>query len=52
MLLKQSSQIVRKMTNNIKKTVQLFRNEFGAGNVTLGDLRSVIKKQGYTVAEN
>lgn len=51
MLLKQSSQIVRKMTNNIKKTLKLFRNEFGVSNVTLEDLRSVIKKQGYTIIE-
>lgn len=39
------------MTDNIKKTVQLFRNEFGVSNVTLENLRSVIKKQGYTIIE-
>ncbi len=40
------------MTDNIKRSVRLFRREFGIScNVTLENLGSVIKKQGYTIVE-
>lgn len=39
------------MTENIRRTARLFRNEFEVSNVTLEDLRSVMKKQGYTIIE-
>lgn len=39
------------MTKNIKKTVRHFHDEFGVKNVTLENLCTVIKKQGYTIIE-
>lgn len=44
-------QIVRKMTNNIKKTVRHFHDEFGVKDVTLENLCAAIKKQGYIIVE-
>lgn len=39
------------MVNNIKKTAQLFREEFSVRSVTLDNLRSVIRRQGYNIIE-